>query len=245
MEGNPFAGTPFEQDWLDGLNAGMVAPQASISAPSPLAPEAQDAFNQGVQTGQILNAALDPPIPTHSSLDTALHVVHGAFDATGPFVAAASKGKAKAIAAAAAQGVEATFAEIVAAVRAELTAMAFGGTVLEIAFSLGVFVAVWGPQRDDFFTIAVSARLESVRQQLEAAGSADQNLELFMAVCDEPEHELGTSDPLTDLGVWHGLFRLDFETAAADAAEHEHASSVRVHRYQTATPMFTDVLTVP
>src|SRR5215471_15893395 len=36
MEGNPFTGTKFEQDWLDGLNAGMVAPQAEISAPSPM-----------------------------------------------------------------------------------------------------------------------------------------------------------------------------------------------------------------
>jgi hypothetical protein len=113
---------------------------------------------------------------------------------------------------------------------------------IEVLFNLVVLAAIWGPTRTSFFSDGVSARLEQIRQQIAATGAADDNLELFMAVCASSEHAATTSDPLFDLGVWHGLFRLQFAEAVDDANQHEHPSAVRIHRYQTSQPTLVEVL---
>jgi hypothetical protein len=225
MDGNPFQGTEFEQDWMDGLNAGLVAPNSGISAPSPLTVDAQDAFNQGVNAGQTLNAALEPPVPIEEGgLQSALEHVHEGVDVGGPLVHAWG--------ATAGDGLN-----LVGRLRAVLVAAA-----PEILFSLVVLVAVWGPRRDGFFSDVVSARLEQVRQQIAETGRGSENLELFMAVCAESSHDFGVSDPLSELGVWHGPFRLSFDEAVGDGQEHEHPSAVRIHRYQTSQPTIVDVI---
>jgi len=217
MDGNPFQGTAFEQNWVDGFRAGLVAPNTSITAPSPLTLDAQDAFNQGVQAGQAINAALEPPVPIEGGYVAVVDHVHEGIDVLGPLVHAwgASAGGARA---------------------ALLAATA------EVLFNLVVLVAIWGPTRNGFFSDAVSARLEQIRQQIAASGAADDNLELFMAVCASVDHVGATSDPLNDLGVWHGLFRLEFAEALQDGQQHEHPSAVRIHRYQTSQPTLVDVL---
>lgn len=220
MEGNPFQGTAFEQDWVDGFNAGLVAPNASITAPSPLTLEAQDSFNKGVQAGQMINAALEPPVPIEGGFAAVAEDVHAGLDVAGPLFTAFSKAMAAG-----------------QSVRPFLTTAG-----IEVLFNLVVLVAIWGPTRTSFFPDGVSARLEQIRQQIAARGAADDNLELFMAVCASSEHAATTSDPLFDLGVWHGLFRLQFAEAVDDANQHEHPSAVRIHRYQTSQPTLVEVL---
>jgi hypothetical protein len=229
MDGNPFQGTEFEQDWADGFNAGLVAPNTSISAPSPLVLEAQDAFNQGVQAGQMINAALDPPVEIEGGIPQVLEYVHGAGDLAAPLYMALRR------AVAAAGGIEYL---TVAHVRAALTT----GAGIEFLFNLLVLVAIWGPRRNGFFGDAVSERLEEIRRKIAESGASDDNLELFMAVCSDSEHAATTSDPVSDLGVWHGPFRLEFGEAQSDAQQHEHSSAVRIHRYQTSQPTLIEVL---
>jgi hypothetical protein len=86
VEGNPFQGTQFEQDWLDGFKSGLVAPNAEISAPSPLTLEAQDAFNQGVSIGQMVNAALDPPPKIEGGFREVADTARQGLDLIGPLL---------------------------------------------------------------------------------------------------------------------------------------------------------------
>jgi hypothetical protein len=139
MDGNPFQGTKFEQDWVDGFNAGLVAPNTKISAPSPLTLEAQDAFNQGVQAGQMVNAALYPPVPIEGGFATVADGVHVGVDVLGPIVSAWGR--------AAAVGVS------LARLREALSAAG-----PELLFNFVVLVAIWGPRRNGFFEDAVSDR---------------------------------------------------------------------------------------
>jgi hypothetical protein len=223
MDGNPFQGTEFEQDWVAGFNAGLVAPSTNISAPSPLIPEAQDAFNQGVQAGQLINAALDPPVPIEGGFAAVADGVHVTVDVLGPIVSAWGR--------AAAVGISlARLKEALAAAGPELL------------FNFAVLVAIWGPRRTGFFEDAVSARLEEIRRKISESGASNDNLELFMAVCSDREHTATTSDPVSDLGVWHGPFRLEFAQAQSDAEQHEHSSAVRIHRYQTSQPTLVEVI---
>ena len=223
MDGNPFQGTEFEQDWMDGFNAGLVAPNASISAPSPLTLEAQDAFNQGVEAGQMINAALEPPVPIEGGFESVAEHVHEAVDVAGPLVNA--------------WGEVSQLGVTLARLRATLIA-----ATPEILFNLVVLVAVWGPRRNNFFSDIVSARLEQIRSQIAGTGHGSDNLELFMAVCADSSHDSAISDPLNELGVWHGPFRLSFDEAAGDGQSHEHPSAVQIHRYQTSQPTVVDVI---
>ncbi len=225
MEGNPFEGTKFEQDWVNGFQAGLVAPNDNITAPSPLVLEAQDAFNQGVSAGQLVNSALDPPLEVDGGFEEAADGVHVGIDLLGPVVSLFGKASKSG-------------GSFFTAFRAGALA---AGT--EIVFNLMVLIAIWGPRRDTFFSDAVSARLEAIRRQIADHGIADNNLELFMAVCADERHETEIPDPMTELGVWHGPFRLDFGAAAQDASQHEHAG-VKIHRYQTAQPTLVDILDV-
>jgi hypothetical protein len=170
---------------------------------------------QGVQTGQNINAALQPAIPIEGGFQAVAEHVHDAVDVAGPIVSAWSEAS--------------KLGFTVARLRAALVA-----ATPEILFNLVVMVAIWGPRRDAFFSEVVAGRLEQVRESLASNGASD-NLELFMAVCADSQHESLSSDVVTDLGVWHGLFRLDFTEAQADGAAHEHPTAVRIHRYQTAT----------
>ena len=80
--------------------------------------------------------------------------------------------------------------------------------------------------------------------QIGEAGVASDNLELFMAVCFLPGHTLDSGDILADTGAWHGLFRLDFDTALQDASKHEHRDDVRILRFQTASPAIVEILSI-
>jgi len=223
MDGNPFQGTEFEQDWMAGFNAGLVAPNSGISAPSPLTLDAQDAFNQGVNAGQTINAALEPPVPIEGGFQSVAEHVHEAVDVAGPLVHA--------------WGATVQFGLTLARLRATLLA-----ATPEILFNLVVLVAIWGPRRTSFFSGAVSARLEQIRQQTAETVRGSENLELFMAVCADSSHDSAVSDPLNELGVWHGPFRLSFDEAVGDGQEHEHPSAVQIHRYQTSQPTIVDVI---
>jgi hypothetical protein len=236
MQGNPFAGTKFETDWIDGFNAGMVAPRAKVSAPTPLMPGAQDAFNNGVATGQAISGLLELPVPVPEAtsfdefVQKATEIGHysepvlelkvitkDALDAwTSAEAAEAGTGAAK-------------VGEVLV------------NAGLVFAFEVALAIAIWGPRRDPFFSASVSERLEQIVAQISTSGIAPTNLELFMAVCFLPKHQIA-SDVLSDTGCWHSRFRLTFKAAAEDGAEHKHHSDVRVLRFQTADPTIVEVL---
>jgi hypothetical protein len=237
MAGNPFEGTNFETDWQNGFNAGMVAPDIAISAPSPLIPEAQDAFNQGVTAGQSINGLLSLPVPVPEATsfddfaEKAKEVGHLAEPVLELRVIAIEAVKAWVKAGSEELGREAVKAVFVRA-------------GLVFAFEVAFAIAIWGPRRDSFFDGSVSERLQQIVGQIGEQGVASDNLELFMAVCFLPGHALDSGDILAGTGAWHGLFRLDFDTAVQDASQHEHRDDVRILRFQTASPTIVEILSI-
>src|SRR5713226_742136 len=62
MLSNPHAGTDLETPWEQGFAAGFLAADRDLSPPSPLTPEAQEAYSEGVQAGRFsINGMRVPP----------------------------------------------------------------------------------------------------------------------------------------------------------------------------------------
>jgi hypothetical protein len=53
MLSNPHVGTDLEAPWEQGFTGGFLAADRDLSPPSPLTPEAQDAYSEGVQAGRL------------------------------------------------------------------------------------------------------------------------------------------------------------------------------------------------
>jgi hypothetical protein len=104
-------------------------------------------------------------------------------------------------------------------------------------------IAVFGPDRSEpFFDEAALQALGRIVQQIAASGIADDNIELFMAACDLPDHNLGSDDEFFRQGFWHGRVFLDFDSARNEAIEHGHPDNTIVFRLQTASPGMVEII---
>jgi hypothetical protein len=224
---NPFLGTEFEEPWSQGFAAVLLAPDADHSPPSPLTPDAQDAYAKGVTAGEFAAGQLSVP-PT-------------AFDEAGDWARVAEVAGHSLLEGAG------FFVELFEAKTAgELTLGALGSIALGASLSFTLFLVFSGTLsgQGDFLEDAAAAALRRVRDKLAAAELAD-NLDLFMAVCDEQSHGLPATDEILKNGFWHGKIFLGFDQAATEARQHEHRSDVRVAHAQTATPDVVEILDVP
>ena len=216
---NPYAGTPNGADWEAGLRAGLVVADKSVSAPLVLEPDARQAFDDGVAAGQFVNSALTPVEPETPLAEWVLSFLHDVNDVGGPIQSAVSRGVTK----------EGFWASI----------KAIGP---EVAFNVGMLVAIWGPKRDSFWTDIVASRLSEIQAAIASGNGTDDNLELFMAVADPTGAGGIGDDPLAANGIQHGPFRLTFAEAQSDAAGLDNAANAYIHRYQTSQPTLVDVL---
>jgi hypothetical protein len=104
-------------------------------------------------------------------------------------------------------------------------------------------VAIFGPDRSEpFFDEAALRALQRVARQIAELGIADDNLELFLAACDLPNHNFGDTDEFLRQGFWHGRVFLDFESARSEAEAHGHPDDTIVFRFQTASPGLVEVI---
>jgi hypothetical protein len=104
-------------------------------------------------------------------------------------------------------------------------------------------IAIFGPDRSEpFFDEAALRAFQRIRQQITDRGIADDNVELFLAACDLPNHDLGDTDEFLRQGFWHGRVFLDFESARSEAKAHGHPDDTIVFRFQTASPGLVEVI---
>ena len=221
MEDNPFAGTEFEQSWSDGFLAAFADPDADISAPSPLTPDQQGVYMQGVTAGRLSGAGWRPPDapPEDLSSDWDEH---------------------------AAKHVALTVADH-AAKRVKLFAgaeAAKGGVLWEIALGVLFSIVIWGPVDVPTWDEGAVAILNRMRQQLADQGLVEGNVELFMPACLLTNHDVLDDDELTRLGGWHGRVYASFDDAVQEAQDHGHSENTRILRYQSSFPYFVDVVSL-
>jgi hypothetical protein len=221
MSINPFEGTEFAASWQQGVLAVLMNPDADHSAPLVLQPDHATAYDEGVLAGQdIAEGGLQLPlVPSSSSVfgDYA-ETVGDVADLGGDvlnFYKAWRKG----------------------------TALAFGAAAME-AITFGfLFYAILGPNRSDpTFEEAALQGVLSLRDELAAAGLISSGTEFFMAACAMDDHGRSGDDAMRREGWWHGMVFLDFDSAASEAAGHEHNAIVM--RFQAATPDVVDILRV-
>ena len=222
---NPHTGTELEAPWQQGFAAGFLAADQDLSPPSPLTPDAQDAFTEGVSAGRfsIQGMRIPPVAPPESEGDWESLWKLGAE-----------------------QAAEHTLFEIAKhSIPKTLGRAAVGSFGLASAFVSVVSIAIFGPDRSEpFFDEAALRGLERVLQQISSQGMVqdDQNIELFMAACDLPDHGLGTQDEMLRQGFWHGRVFLDFESARAEAESHGHPDDTVICRFQTAAPGLVELV---
>ena len=221
---NPFGGTDLEEAWQQGFEAAFFVPNADHTPPSPLTPEAQDAFEKGATAGEVASGQLSVP-PT-------------SFDEAGDW------GKLLEIGGHALAERAGFFYELYEANEAgELTLTAISSTAVGGSLSFFLFLVFSGALTGEDVSIeaAAGAALRRVRENLASAQSVD-NLDLFMAVCDQQGHGLGATDEILRNGFWHGKVFLNFDQAVAQGNQHEHPERVRVVHFQTATPDVVEVI---
>jgi hypothetical protein len=223
---NPFVGADLEEPWQQGFAVAFLTPNADHTPPAPLTPEAQDAFAKGATAGEVAFGQLSVPSTS--------------FEEAGDWLKLLEVGKA------AVEGGHAVIEMLTAEATAELTKaavvarLALGGSlavVLALVFG-GVFTG-----EGEFMEVASGEAFRRVRENLASARFVD-NLDLFMAVCDEQGHALGATDEILRNGFWHGKIFLDFEQAAAEGQQHDHPASVRVVHSQTVTPEGVEVIDI-
>jgi hypothetical protein len=81
-----------------------------------------------------------------------------------------------------------------------------------------------------------------VTQRTGDVGIIDDNIELFMAACALPDHNLGNDDEFFRQGFWHGRVFLDFDSAKEEATQHDHPGDTIEFRFQTASPGLVEVI---
>jgi hypothetical protein len=224
---NPFSGTELEEFWQQGFALAFLLPKVDHTPPSPLTPEAQDAFAKGATAGELASGQLSvPPTTFNETADW------GRLLEIGGHALAERAG---------------FFLELMKASDAgTLTLATVGRTALGGSLSFFMFLVFSGALSGEGDPIEVPAgeALRAVRDKLASAQLAD-NLDLFMAVCDQPVHKLGVSDAILRNGFWHGTVFLTFDQAVAEGAQHEHLASVRVVHFQTLLPDSVEVLDMP
>ncbi|MBW8744972.1 MAG: hypothetical protein JF628_11630 [Sphingomonas sp.] len=225
---NPYEGTPNAGDWESGFRAGLVVPDRTVSAPLVLAPDALVAYNDGVLVGQLANAALLPVEHVETVPDQAAEYVHYGMDFGGPIIGKFLE--------------EWSGALTKEALKDAWTKYSIKAVGTELAFNAIMLVSIWGPNRDNFFSDIVAARLSEVQAAIATGDSANSNLELFMALADPTGVGGMGADPLGANGIWHAPFRLTFQEAQQDALAYPDPPSVYIHRYQTSQPDVVDVL---
>jgi hypothetical protein len=104
-----------------------------------------------------------------------------------------------------------------------------------------LFFAILGPNRSDpTFTEAALQGVHSLSDELASSGLTSSATEFFMAACAQEDHGRTNEDAMRREGWWHGTVFLDFESAAAEEAAHEHSGIIM--RFQAATPDVVDIL---
>jgi hypothetical protein len=222
MSVNPHAGTDLEEPWQQGFAAAFIAGADTLSAPSPLSPEAQDAYMEGVNAGLTANRAMAIPATGAPPGPNTWAEIFEIGEITGDVL------------------------YTIHHVREVQEMMKFGAG-LAGAFTIFISVAIFGPDRSEpFFDEAAQQGMRRVKDQLVQAGaiSADDNLELFMAACDLGGHGVGDTDELLRQGFWHGQVFLTFEAAQNEARQHGHSGHTQVVRFQTVTPDIVELIDV-
>ena len=224
---NPFAGTDLESFWQQGFAVAFMSPDTDHTPPSPLTPEAQDAWTQGATAGEVATGIISvPPTSFDETGDwgkVAEIGAHGAIEA-GHFVYEVFQA--------------ATSPQVVTL--AAVGRLALGGSLF-LVMGLIFTGALTGEEVLDPATTNV---LGTVRDKLASAGIVD-TIDLFMPVCDQSSHGLGTSDALLANGFWHGHVFLSFDEAVNEGRSHEHPGSVRVVHVQSTTPDLVEVIDMP
>jgi hypothetical protein len=217
MTQNPYADTVFESSWQSGFDLGLAAPDDDHPAPSPLDLDQQTAFLEGSLAGQDEGHGN----PTGNQEPTNWVAIITELDGT-----------AKKILLHAAYDL--TFVK---------------GATVGLSLATGAImafaeIAIWGPERPPFFEEAATQALERILAELEAQGkTTTENVELFMAACDQTTHGRSDNDPLRAQGWWHGTVFLDLESALAEAQGHAaHPDRARVLRFQSAAPNGIDII---
>lgn len=217
MPENPYAGTVFQDVWKSGFDEAFASPDAEHTAPAVLVTDQRTVFAEGALAGQASSRGLEVPADESTNWVTVIKEV----------------------------GSEVR--EFVAHTAFDL-AFVEDSTVGMSSITAGLMmfakVAIWGPERLPFFDEAASQAVSQILGELQAQGATtSQNVELFMAACDQPTHGINASDPLRAQGWWHGRVFVDFDSAVAEAGVHgEHADRVRVLRFQSASPGTVDVI---
>ncbi|MGI8902002.1 MAG: hypothetical protein ACR2HA_13955 [Nocardioides sp.] len=219
MSINPFEGTEFAASWQQGVLAVLMAPDIEHSAPLVLEPDQQTAYNEGVLAGQDIAAGglTLPSVPSASS-------VFGDYVET--------------------VGDVADFAndvrEIYKAWRAGGVVAVEGAAMQAITFGF-LFLAILGPNRSDpTFDEAALQAVHALRDELASSGLISSGTEFFMAACAQDDHGRSGEDAMRREGWWHGMVFLDFDSATAEEAAHEHFGIIM--RFQAATPDVVDIL---
>jgi hypothetical protein len=220
MSINPFEGTEFAESWQQGVLAVLMAPDVEHSAPLVLASDHLNAYNEGVLAGRdIADGGLAlPNVPSSSNVfgdyvETVGDVVDFANDVRQIYKAWKA-------------------GQVVAVEAATMEAITFGF----------LFFAILGPNRSDpTFDEAALQAVHAINTELVASGLVSSGTEFFMAACAQDDHGRSGDDAMRREGWWHGRVFLDFESAAAEEADHEHFGVIM--RFQAATPDVIDILT--
>jgi hypothetical protein len=224
---NPFAGTDLEEPWQQGFAVAFLGTSGDHTPPSPLPPDAQDAFAKGATAGEVASGQFTVP-PT-------------SFEEAGDW------GKLLEIGGHAAAERAGFFMELVETNEAgELTLAALSRIALGGSLSFFLFLVFSGALtgEGDLIEVAAAAALRRVRDKLASAQIVDK-LDLFMAVCDQQGHGLAATDEILRNGFWHGTIFLNFDQAVAEARQHEHLATVRIVHLQTTIPDVVEVIDLP
>jgi hypothetical protein len=220
---NPYVGTAFEESWGQGFTRAFLLPDDEHTPPSPLEPEQQTAFAEGVLSGRDYGRGMgvgEASAEGHSGLESLITYGETGLHAAGVLVDVVKLGQA--VAAGAAAGPAA--------------AGVAAGT-----FWLLVGFIFHSPHMTVHFEDSALQALNRVRHGLREGGLEADNIELFMAACDSTGHEHG-DDELTRIGWWHGHVFRTYEQARSEALAHGHAESTRVLRVQTAVTSQMEIL---
>lgn len=218
MASNPYAGTNYEQSWQQGFCAAVLQPFQNNPAPSPLAPDQQTVYSEGVLAGQdAANGLSAPPVPPPPESGWGELAVEGSH----------------------------TLADLIHTGYEIKQGAAVAGSVGAFLLTGFVSIAVFGPEQLPYFDEAAAQAMNRVRLQLQQAGISD-SIDLYMAACSRTDHDANVgTDELTQQGWWHGLVYLSFDQAYAEAAAHEHPGNVRIVHLQTASPDTIELIDLP
>jgi hypothetical protein len=195
-----------------------MAPDIEHSAPLVLEPDQQTAYNEGVLAGQDIAAGglTLPSVPSASN-------VFGDYGQTVGEVVEFTDGLRQIYKAWKAGG-----------------GIAVAGAGMEVITFGFLFFAILGPNRSDpTFDEAALQAVHALRDELASSGLISSGTEFFMAACAQDDHGRSGEDAMRREGWWHGMVFLDFDSAAAEEAAHEHVGIIM--RFQAATPDVVDI----